>query len=315
MSNLTYKFKGAGHEEPEGKRKYEKPNRRLAAIFEEWLKAAEMDMLDRDENSREPPTATSYIRDKLAGCPCTVAEAHGLLIKYQDHPKIKEAGTFLTLIYNRAKDKVIIFDVDIGARINSLGHELAKGKCLVNKSNVGEHFGSCSEGLIINYGEAGDYCGDSTEGPFLNYAKCRDVAARAAEELWINAGETMSFGYEANAPLINFNRASTFGVQAKSEATLINAGHCKLLGDFAEARIIAIVNPHSYKDTSSKFKLTEADCNKIPRLVKYFGNLKQKIEEGRTDHNKAISVMENLNAQTMEENLERILALSGLGWW
>src|SRR5574341_676336 len=36
-SEMAYKFKGAGHDEPEGKRKYDKPDNKLAEALEEWL--------------------------------------------------------------------------------------------------------------------------------------------------------------------------------------------------------------------------------------------------------------------------------------
>jgi len=316
-SEMGYRFKGAGHEEPEGKRKYVPPSQKLKQAFENWLRTADDSVYDDHNTYHKEDVArkvTEFIIGMVKSKP-TIEELHSLLYHYQDHANIKRTGAFLTTLYNRAEDKIIVFDVDIGKKIKELGWNLAKGKILVNKMPVGHDLGSDSKGIVINYADAGDMAGAGLydTGVLINYGKIstNNIASpgNSSEGLWVNAGEVSNLGdRELNGPIINFGKADNIGNDAYDESTIINAGECEALGDKTGGRVLMIKKPAKDADLSSaRLVLDERRCAENPALVKYINNLRNRVEAGRTDYKEAINLVKRLTRKKIEKDLERIL--------
>jgi len=301
MVDLAYKFKGSGHEVPEERRKYDKVDSKLAAEFEKWLKKP------KNEESISKSLA-ERLTAIISGRDLPQEEVHALILKYQDHPNILETGTFLTFLYNQAKDDVIVFDVLEG--IEYLGRDLQKGKCLVNLVKNSQGVGSHAEGDIINYAGNVDtsvFTIGNGDGVFLNYADADELVNEKG--LCINAGNLDKFGYDNGKIIVNLGRASELGLNSTSDSTLINAGEADLLGDESNGRIIVITEPKKYGNVKDA-KFVAKDCK--PELVKYFDSLRERVEAGRKDYNIAVKLVRSLSVEKMEKDLEEML---GEVWW
>jgi len=301
MVDLAYKFKGSGFELPEERRKYTEPDKRLSEEFEKWLRKP------KNDDSIKKGLAEK-LKAIISDRELPQEEVHSLIVKYQDHPNILETGTFLTFLYNQAKNDVIIFDVLDG--IESLGRNLQKGKCLVNLMKNAQGFGNNAEGDIINYANNVDTSVFSIghgDGVFLNYADVDELTNDCG--LCINAGNVEKFGYDNGRIIINFGRTSELGLNSTGESTLINAGETDLLGDNSNGRIIVIKEPGKYGNVRDA-KFVAKDCK--PKLVKYFDNLRAQVESVRKDYNLAVKLVRGLSAEIMEEDLEEML---GEVWW
>jgi hypothetical protein len=80
------------------------------------------------------------------------------------------------------------------------------------------------------------------------------------------------------------------------------------MGEEASGRIIAITNPKSFGDLkNAKLVLDEDDCRKIPELVKYFDELKAKIDEGRNNPELLLKVFGDNPADKIKKDVEILL--------
>jgi len=177
LEQLAYKMQPAGHEKPQDRRKYDKPNRKLAEAFEKWLKSS-------------ATTPAKYYKRALAytkGIEASVEEAHALLWTRQDHPRIHEAGFFLSAVYNRSNNEEIIFDMNLVTAVNFLAYQLQKNKTFINcADSTGMYCGFHSKGKLINYGKAGIDFGGLNASQVLNYGYSPILGREA--KLVINLG-------------------------------------------------------------------------------------------------------------------------------
>jgi len=321
MAELAYKFKGSGHDVPEEKRKYEEPDSRLAKIFETVLDegfeekfASLMSKTHGGEyfNRHELELLGKFICESVGREKFSADEAKALLLLYQDHENIEKAGEFITALYNNAKEKVIIHDVDIGKPIKRIGKGLAENKVLVNKAPIGNHFGSDAHGIIINYADEYKFAHPSSYGLepggiFLNYGKIMNNAGEHSDGLWINAGIAGALGEKSEGLVLNFGKTNEFGEEAKSTAILVNAGEADKFGNDISGVIIALKAPKQDAKTQDSTYIGPEQCSQIPKLQAYFDKIRQKVEAGRHDYNLAIKLAVSLDAEKMRQRLAEIL--------
>jgi len=320
-SEMTYKFKGAGHEEPEGKRKYEKPDSKLAKAFEAVLdKEFEKKFASLMANTHGPDYSEwkeieflgKFICESVGREKFSADDAKALLLQYEDHKNIEESGEFITAIYNNSRDKIIIHDVDIGKPIKSIGGSLAQNKVLVNKAPIGPHFGADACGIIINYadeikGVFTSCYGLGDSGVFLNYGKIMNDAGQDSDGLWINAGITRALGHQTCGLILNLGKTDEFGEEAKSDSILVNAGEATKFGKGACGIIIATNAPKQNIKTQDCTYIGPEQCSQIPKLQAYFDGIRQKVEAGRTDYFAAVKLAKSLNAEKVSQRLAEIL--------
>jgi len=315
-SEMAYKFKGAGHEEPERKREYTKVDSQLAAEFEKWLTIAGPNK-DSKKDEAKKKEFFAEVFGRLKKMP-TVTELHALLIKYQDRPYIDlYAPDFLNKFYNHIDEKVILYDIDAGENFCYLGQALASEKVLINKEKSGYEFGHSAKGTIINYAdeEVGSSMGILLEGKFLNYGNVSEKLAEKScyTSLCINAGSSEHLGLTTLGVVINFGKAKQFGEDAMSDSILINAGDVEVFGKGSTGHLISLKDPTKY-DAGSGIILNAERCKEIPKLQKYFDALRKKVEAGRTDYKAAIKLMKTLSREKIESDLERIITGAGQAW-
>lgn len=329
MSEPVYKMQPAGHDAPAPKRKYPEPDRRLAQTFETWLSRMSplwvpiaqlrYELLDQHYEAAVNLTANLQVSQ---------AEAHSLLIKYQEHRLIECAGVFISAIYNKLPDKEIVFDLILEKSPKYLGHRLALGKSLINRGKLDEKAGHKSSSPVVNYGVVADNFGDSANAPVLNYGHCGDFMgsfALAAINFGecgrnmgdvtlnlVNLGECGVYSGHANGPALNFSKAgrkSLFRVNWSDEENELKWGE-----DF-----VAALHPHRKSDSvrpHEKFDcllldsriLRRSDVERLPELREYLDWLKAQFEKGRTDYKLAIKALEEVNTcDKIQKNIEEIL--------
>jgi len=187
LERMSYKFKGAGHEEPEGKRKYEKPSAPLRKVFEKFL---EMQPNDHDEAYK----MARYLTRKLK---IDLHEAQFLLHDCPERTKAGGAtwsGIFISAIYNRHPEKYIVFDFDAENPPVKLGFKLSRDRVLINRGTVDSFLGLRADGLIINCGEASGLIGFNSKATVINYGSAGMGLGNKNEGLVINCGEAESIG-------------------------------------------------------------------------------------------------------------------------
>lgn len=195
MSQLAYKFKGAGHDEPERKREYVEPDSRLSEAFEKWAAT----LVFNHEKDYERAV------ELLEGIDATVEEAHSLLIKYQDHKEIRQSGMFISAIYNKVPEKVIIYDLDVP--VDFLAFKL-NAKTFINNGTTKNNMGIYAQGNIINNGATYDQMGAYAKGNIINNGTTGAYLGVCAKGNIINNGTTdYAMGLEVKGNIINIGKA------------------------------------------------------------------------------------------------------------
>jgi len=243
-SEMSYKFKGSGHEVPEEKRKYQKPSTykepssELKKTFEKWLESCQHSTSGFD-------AGYDQAKQVLNGIDAQVAEAHGLLIAYQKIKNIEKAGFFVSAIYNKAPDKEIVFDLSLEKSIQGLGYELAEGKTLVNTSKRVASLGEKSSGHIINLGSVEDLAKDAVKGLYINEGEATYFATLDVKDgIYVNKGEAECFasgsddaseGYgPLNGTFLNFGVCGDAGMGFTFQGgVLVNLKEAKKFADLA----------------------------------------------------------------------------------
>jgi len=245
-SEMGYKFKGAGHEEPEGKRKYEKPqDGPLHKAVVEYLNAAK-----KAKSPRDFKTMTPIAEEKIGDIPVSIEEAHALVLQYQEHPAIEFIGYFLSIVYNRAPDKIISYDFEMD-NMAGVGHGLSEGKTLLNHGSC-KYLGDDAKGLVINYNKFG-------------------TSGQKALGAFINCGKEINYPYVGaySGCLIDFNEKSR-NVGYGHQGILIVAKRSCLAKDDTF---------HSLRDAKP---IVLEHC-KITELNEYIKDLRKIVEIGRTN--------------------------------
>ena len=145
--SLARRFKPAGFEQPEGSRKdYTKPRDELCDAFYRWMRELP-EALDHMSAYVQYGKARKLI-EPLGEIP--YMEANALLAGFKPKTKVESvAGIFISACYNKSSERVIIFDLD-APEIKCIGYNLGENRVLVNNGEVGDYFGSGSQGIAIN---------------------------------------------------------------------------------------------------------------------------------------------------------------------
>lgn len=238
---IKYGIKTAGHESPQPERAYEKPDSRLANMFEEWLTfAPNLITTAYPKNMRILYMSTEW---GLKFVDTTIEQAHGLLHVYKDHPWICHAGIFLSAIYNVNKEKVIVFDISIPELV-SLASFLDSSKVFINLGSIGEECGHNSKGLVINLNKTSRLLGAYHAGVVINYGETDDI----------------------------------IGHRQIDDGILVNCGKTKdKPGNIAQGHIIDFRKDQEYDRSFSYCKIMQPGKQNLSVLKKYFDDLKQRI--------------------------------------
>jgi hypothetical protein len=326
-----YEFRPAGHNLKMERRDYIKTESKLSKlyeVFEKWLYEFdynEWNYLNYSDKSYNK--AVKMIKDIKP----TIYEAHSALIAYQDHPKIRYAGLFVSAVYNLVQDKTIVFDVDLDVDINCLGYRLEKGKILVNRSKVGGWMGFRASGIVVNYGEVGDAMGSLSSGIVVNYGRAGDGMGSRSSGIVVNYGRAEErMGLGTLGILVNYGKAGdwmgeeasgiviNYGEVGKrmgvwTSGVVINYGKAgDFMGSVASGKIIAIKNPKSFgylKD--AELVLNEEECRRIPGLIEYFDELKAKLYEARNNPELLLEMFGDNPAEKIRIDVDELLRRSG----
>lgn len=312
---MTYKMEPAGHESVPNKRKYEKPESRLIEVFENWFRELPSagKILDEVLEKREYDKAVEMTKEIRP----TFADANALLLAYQDRPKIKSAGLFVSALYNRVKERELLFDLDLPTPVNYLGFKLPKDKVLINKSKVGSWFGYDASGPVINYGQAQDHAGCGSKGLVANYGITVGSLGLDSSGLLLNLGKTSTgFGILSKGIAANFGTAAHF-FGDEAHGILINAGRAEVFAPkMPQAIMIALENPikhgHRLASIEAKYLLDSNTCKKLPKLVNYINNLWNAFEDGIEDYHKVLAAFEKVGpAAKIRQDISDILRKGG----
>ena len=274
LEQMAYKMQPAGHDAPQEKRKYERceSNRKLTTAFERWLK------IDIYALHSSPKKLADYIIKDLA---TSVEEVHALLLKYQDHKNFKHVGAFLTAVYDRVDDRIIIFDLNVDTQIDNIGRDLSLEKVLINKGTVGRFFGFGAV-TVINYGQTARSFGQNTSGATINLGKIEDYPFTECEGYVINYTETPE----------------------KRKEFIEDILRCELEGKLwtpAEKRNIVLDQV-----LSQKYKMHE--------LWDYLTELKDKLQPGKDDYKNAIEIVKSSGpepGQKIKKDIDNIFERNG----
>jgi len=327
LEQMAYKMQPAGHDAPEPKRKYEKPQNKLKEAYEKWLKLNDYSNYDEVSDNVTPCYESALqLTRKLE---FSLADVHGLLLEYMDNLKPHLAGLFASALYRRVPEKEITFDLPIEQRLDFIGFKLPKDKTLISKiptrqdlgkfaggtivnaNDTADGFGNQSTGIIINYGETGNQPCTGAKGAIINYGNCGEHFAGVARFVVINAGVTGgNFADGAQGIAINLGTADEcMGIELGYHGMLINYGKAgRGLGENALGLILCFKNPKSYdEDTTQCILKKPRQCAKYVELRKYLDNLTIKLEKGRKDYRTAIKLAQQLDRKTIEDKLPSAL--------
>jgi hypothetical protein len=284
---LNYEFKPVGLKVKTERRECVKVENELYKVFKKWLDEFKYDVWWEEKNYEKAVNMLKNIKP-------TIDEAHSALIAYEDHSNIKYAGLFVSAVYNLVEDKIIVFDVDLDVDINYLGYKLGKGKILVNYGGVGDFMGYWVSGVVINYGKVGDSVGNLASGVVINYGKVGDSVGNLASGVVINYGKVGDWmGFSASGVMVNYGK--------------VGRNMCWN----ASGKIISIKNPASFGYLkNAELVLDEEECRKIPGLIEYFDELKNKLDEGRNNPELLLGIFGDNPSDKIKEDISKLIKMS-----
>jgi len=325
LERMAYKMQPAGHERPQDKRKYEKPQNKLKEAYEKWLglnNYPHYDAVRGNENK-----CWNSVLPLTKNLELTLADVHGLLIEYGDDLKPHLTGLFASALYRKVPEKEIIFDLPLEQNLHYVGLHLPEGKTLisriptghnlgqgaagtiVNESHTWNDLGINSTGIVINYGDAGENVCSGAKGPIINYGGCNGDFASTSKAITVNLGRAgTGFADGLQGTAINLGIAREFmGRDIGFNGLLVNYGKAGPgLGDGGEGTILCFKNPESYgEDITRNVIKKPKQCAKYVELRKYLDNLKIKLEKGRNDYKVAIELAKQLNEAIIEQKLPK----------
>lgn len=276
---MAYKMEPAGHEEPPKKRKYGQQDsnmKKLIPVFEQWLNYMDRVVVQptKLQHTIRLPGRSHYEKAEilLEGIDVSIPEAHVLALQYQDHEAIFEAGLFISAMYNKSADKIIVYDLELDRKLRHLGFQLPKNKTLINKVNAGEEFGELALGTVINYGAAYTL-GTHSSGPVINLGEVK-----------------YGLAYGNNDTVINYGKA---GISALERA---------------KGTAIMLQEPKTYGDHLENVRILKAaDVEKIPALEKYLADVNEKLMNAKDDVKLLVKEFGKHPGHTIEHNIYRIL--------
>jgi hypothetical protein len=212
-----------------------------------------------------------------------VADAHAAVIALQDDNNIWNAGLWLSAVYNRSPDKLIVYDLQLPEDKTPayLGYRLNEDKVLVNSRNAGDWMGYYASGVVINNGNAGNW-----------------------------------MGYYASGVVIN-NSNAKLGMGEYASGVVINNSNAKLgMGEYASGTLICLKDPKGYSRNLSEARLVlrEQQCSQNPALIQYLIELRDltlRLKTEYTNPNLVKEVLERCNRSAIEKRITEILGKKG----
>jgi len=292
LEQMTYKLEPAGHDAPAPKRKYTKPDRKLAQAFKKYL-ASSKQVFTTTSHSRAIDCIRNLERD-IKNEQITADELHSLLHKYADHPCIITSAPFFSQTYNLMPQRTFFLDIDIGKPLEGIGCYLNPDKILVVLTGTGRNLGEKSKGTILNYGQAkDDHIGHGNQGLIVNYENTYAMGGNEVLGTVINQAE-------------------------RSSRLLLLRDQTGYLIDYAPKRKMSGVEKENndahisgFKEDSKKnyaiYKMLRTKKPLVPKVWDYLQKLKILLEPGKHDYKKAVSAIETLGtnpAKVIRETLD-----------
>lgn len=318
---IQYGVKSVGHDAPLSERTLVAPQGDLQVVFEEFLNSPPSLQPGVTENLKEKYTLAETGLDNLKR-PISVDEAHSLLFLFQNHPDFfGKAGIFISAVYNRVPERVIVLDLELPKVPLDLAYNLSANKVFVNKKRISTSAGYDAKGILINYGAAANI-GWNGAPKLLNYGAAETVGGcfncSFDLSLLINAGTAgPSFGAWVHGIAIDFGKTKSINA-GYSTSLVISTGTAAIKYTTSEVlrdgRIICFQEPTIKGPLENIKVLHPKEVNRIVGLRAYVEKIREKIELGRNDVDKAIEAMDSLNADTIKKDLERMITSAGVRW-
>jgi len=270
-------MKPVGHETPDiVKKTYSMPDRKLQLAFEEWL---EGDYL-----------FYNHAMTAVESLDVSIEETHGLLIQYQDHPRVRYAGLFLSAVYNHHPDEHIIYDIET-TPLDLIGYKLAKHKTLTLNTPSGNDTGRLSSGIVITNAPNGHDTGYHSSGIIITNAPSGDYTG------WVSSGIIIT-----NAPSGNRTGDSSSGIIITNAPSKHGTGH------FSSGILLAKTKPKYIEENNARVLLPE-EIQANEQLDKYVEQLCKTTKMLRTiDDITAFKEQYGPNPQKrIEEDIKRLL--------
>ncbi|MBI4182182.1 MAG: hypothetical protein HY520_04420 [Candidatus Aenigmarchaeota archaeon] len=320
IERATYRLPPAGHGVPPRGREYPAPDKKLRRILDTWLEAEGWEH-DSDDFALE---ITKELDLQLA-------EVHALLLHYQAHPLHDEMGRFISALYHRVPERVIVFDLELEKPPSWLAYHSPSGKVFINTSTLGGATGWGASGPVINMGRDSEAVTDCSSAPFINYGEIsayplrqalgpdeNATIAERASSLLINLGvirPPLFTGKESSGVIINYGTCPAY-LGFQSSAMVINCGQA---GDYmasaAKGIVLAVREPKSVGLKSEmELYLDQGRCARIPELGVYLETLRERFERGRGDSDAAVRALDDLGPhpeQRIRQDISLILTRAG----
>ena len=255
MIETLYRPKGAGHDAPDREpRNYVQPKDKLVNVFGRWL-----DIVGSNPNMMHNRFADKMLYDMSGGRICywspraeiSSEEISSLVMCFDSHPNIRNAGVFVTALYNGLRNDDFVFDAE-DVVVDWVGWGLQEGNRLTIDCDTGESTGMCNRGVIINNGNSRDL-GKATKGHIinrghaysfgngseymqmpekrtgflLNYGTAEWVGHKAGNVM-VNYGKADTLSQDGVVQVFNFGEARDMGEE--SSGPLVNFGKCRTMG-------------------------------------------------------------------------------------
>lgn len=196
------------------------------------LKSALEKFLDNVANFRTIESVCELLKD-IKPSP---EEVEAAITCFSEHPRVQEAGFFLSASYYLRPEKVIMHRSCSDIMLNDVGYKLPKDKTLIIAANTyAEYVGDEAEGIIIHHGTAGQF-GSNASG------------------LLITRGEVGEAAY-------NF------------KGIMIIDGKTEMVGAYASGILFVLKRPKDHISRDSKQIFDPVDYRRLPGLKHYLKEL------------------------------------------
>jgi len=251
-----HKMKPVGHDPPEARREYSKPDRKLQLVFEKWLNKGVPRMYKQDFFDAQTAIKT---------LDANIDEAHGLLLEYESHQNLRMAGLFLSAIYAKHPDEHIIYDVETRTPIDHIGYGLLEHKILIIDARTGKRAGSYALGLVLANAQTGYDTGAFASGTTVINAQAGNSTGRGASGLIITNEQT----------------GRLTGLQA-SGIIITNAHTDESMGWQASGLFLTPTNPKNWAETFNGTHIDAEQIQQNDKLREYLTKLHETTKMLRT---------------------------------
>lgn len=290
IEQITYGIKTVGHDNPEPERRIMQANDPVGKALEQWLES----LKERDGTKVDQKYSRAVVGIKDISV--TVEAAHAAVLARVAHPRIHEAGLFLSAVYNKVPDEVIVFDLDLGRELRGLGYNLPASKIVIfaAKTSPVDVNAYRAYGIIINYGHLRVV---SSPGLLERKSSCLTLVNYGT------VGIMALYGVEVG---INFDTIDDTYLMYSSFARIMNFGNMKKIGSMHSGAIVIntskqspeVAEPHgglmiNLKRNKQVVQIAGTDgpfkrrCN-MPDLVALVNTIMQDFSPGKQDYQKAV---------------------------